>query len=117
MLIYLDGLTGGKEEEFKVKLSLASSGHYEPSVLFPDWFGIDQVAPTDDEPFDDSDTDFDYSGVKWELPSDGDKEALAQLSQVMSANRAVAVNGDGGGQNGEALLFANLAPDDGREWV
>ena len=95
--------------------ALSSSGKYNPRLLFPEWFDDVKTEPaaTSDQPTDDSNTDFDYSGVKWELPSDGDRDAMAQLASVMSSSGNVAVSDD---SDDEAVPFFDFTPDD-REWV
>jgi hypothetical protein len=114
-LIYLDGIAEGKEEEFKVIAALSASGRYDPTTLYPEWFGgkpkgSDTNAGS--ENVDDSETDFDYAAIKWELPTDSDKTILAQLSEVMSANGAVSVTDD----DDAAPASLDFTSDD-REWV
>lgn len=130
-MIYCDGITSGENKNFDMLSALSSSGMYDPKMLFPDAFGkpepvepakpagvsdVSDVSddPDDGEPVDDSNTAFDYSAVKWELPSDGDKAAMAQLAQIMSGNKTVSVSDDEpDGSQGFPLDFT---PDD-REWV
>lgn len=124
MLIYCEGIAEGKREDFKMLSTLTSSGRFDPEILFPRWFDIpNPVEPTTTtvenkpggEPVDDANTEFDYSGVKWELPSDGDKAAMAQLAQIMSGNAGVSVSGDDG-QGSDQGFPLDFTPDD-REWV
>jgi hypothetical protein len=119
MLIYLDGILAGKKEDFQVKSALVASSKYDPEILFADVFGSGSTttpsdSSSDPDPIDDSDTDFDYSGVKWELPSDGDMAALAQLRQVMSQNTQVTLTGDI--EDDVPALPMDFTVDD-REWL
>lgn len=96
--------------------ALSASGKYDAAALFVEYYGNSPTVADDSsqENADDSEIDFDYSGVKWDLPSDGDKDALADLAQVMSANGTMSLTGDI--DEKDLDLTVDLTPQD-REWL
>lgn len=92
--------------------ALASTGQFDAAVLFPDRVTSGDAPADDAAPRDDSEVDFDYSGVQWELPSDGDMEALETLAALVEDSASVAVGED----DDDVQAFQDFTPDD-REWV
>jgi hypothetical protein len=124
VLIYLEGIgevtSQDAEAERVVRAALVSSGQYEPRSVFPDYFGgpeQDQEEPVDaNGEHDDSDVDFDYSAVTWEVPSEMGDDEMALLRQVMGDNSNVGVVEDQDFPEVDKKVDLGFVPDE-REWV
>jgi hypothetical protein len=93
----------------RIKLALVSSGRMTPAEAFPDLFTEDTT------PRDDSEVDFDYSGVQWESPSDVGE---AEYDKVMAALRdnATFTTRDASGTTEGVKTELPAEPDD-TEWI
>lgn len=99
-----------------MKAAFASSGLFDPRKMWPDHFRDDlDVVETDDiDKIADEEAAIDFSNVKWETPSDGNEQALADLAALRTAmsGRTVAVT-DGPIEDG----LSGFVPVPDGEWV
>lgn len=115
LLIYLDSIAAGEEEERSVYTALSASGRFDPKKLFPEYFPDEdedvEVVDDDGGEFDDEgDVDYDYTGVSWRLPSEG--ADADELRDLMGANEMVEVTEE----EARRLVLPPSDPDE-REWL
>lgn len=93
LLIRQDNLAQRNQVETDLRLAMVAGGNHLISDLFPEYFPPEVLDVREDAPediFDRPDTDYDYSGVQWQVPSADEEAAL--LEQFM-ADSHVAVDG------------------------
>jgi len=103
-----------------VKAAVLSAGLSSADRLFPEYFPAQDPDEAEAEAVArGDDVAFDYSGVKWEMPTaDGhDPEEMLRLVQAMGANYSLSVGDDDDWSPEPDQVTVAVADDSEREWL